>query len=670
MPKVSRAAISFFAALVLTGAVGCGGGTTNAFPSAAQLTLAASPPQLSFSTSTAPASQQQSVTIQNHGNLNIVIDQVEVTGSPAFKLMRSSLPASLAPGHSGQVVVGFTPAANGSFSASLVIVPSSQAAITVPLVGDSGKGNVTVSISPANAVLQVGSRQQFTASVTGSSNKQIAWYVNGMPGGNSTDGTISSSGLYQTPASVPAGGMVTITAKSVAANSSSASAAVTLQAAAGQVSVSVSPTSATVVGGQSRQFMATVSGTSNTAVTWAVNGVQGGDATYGTISAAGLYTAPPCPANSSVTVRVNSFYDTSASASATVSLTPAGLTSTDRYVATNGSDSNDGSACHPWATIQHAADMATAGMTVHVGAGTYYISSFIWSRNSGTSSARIRFEGSDYNLTARTWGTKIVSSDIRVWYNGGAYLDIVGFEMSSTNNGAVNGVNMQAGYGRVLHNHIYHIKSNFPGAAVYTGGGANYTVVDGNMINDIATTWGGNTDNQAIYISTSYCTITNNLIYNFAKIGIQIWDGKSGTGNPHNDVVSGNTVFGGYRAFTLGAYNGNVADYNTITDNVFYKNQEYGFVAFNSVGSHNVIDHNNVYGNGGGNWDTTLAHTNDITADPLFVNYQSNGSGDYRLQSSSPDRKGTATGAPPADFLGLPRPQGAEYDVGAFQYPN
>lgn len=670
MRKNFRAVFSFLTAIAIAGAVGCGGGTTNAFTSASQLTLAASPSQLTFSTTAAAASQQQAVSIQNHGTSDILINSVHVTGSSAFKLVRSSLPDSLTPGQSGQVVVGYTPASNGSFNATLVVTSASQSAITVPLQGNTGKGKIAVSISPTNAVLQVGSSQQFSASVSGTSNKQVTWYVNGVSGGSSAYGTISSSGLYKAPASVPSGGMVTVTAKSAADSTQSASAVVTLQGAPGVVSVSVSPTSAKVSGGQSQQFSATVSGTSNTAVTWAVNGVQGGNGSYGTISSAGLYTAPPCPAGSSVTVTARSSYDTSASANATVSLSAAGLTSTDRYVATNGSDSNDGSACHPWATIQHAANMATAGMTVHVLPGTYYISSFIWSKNSGTASARIRFEGSNYDLAARTWGTKIVSSDIRVWYNGGAYVDIVGFEMSSTNSSAVNGVNMQAGYGRILHNHIYHIKSNSPGAGVYTGGGANYTQVDGNVINDIATTWGGNTDNQAIYISTSYCTITNNVIFNFAKIGIQVWDGKSGTGNPHNDVVSGNTVFGGYRGFTLGAYNGNVADYNTFTNNISYKNQEYGFVAFNSVGSHNVIDHNNVYSNGGGNWYTTISHTNDITADPMFVNYQGSGSGDYRLQSGSPNRKGTANGAPRTDFLGQPRPQGSEYDVGAFQYPN
>jgi len=57
--------------------------------------------------------------------------------------------------------------------------------------------------------------------------------------------------------------------------------------------VAIQPTSASLSLGQTQQFQATVSGTSNTAVTWEVNSVVGGSSATGTISASGLYTAPP-----------------------------------------------------------------------------------------------------------------------------------------------------------------------------------------------------------------------------------------------------------------------------------------------------------------------------------------------------------------------------------------
>src|SRR6266404_7314124 len=59
-----------------------------------------------------------------------------------------------------------------------------------------------------------------------------------------------------------------------------------------QVAVSVTPSSVNVRLGDTQPFTATVTGTTNTAVTWSVNGVAGGSAALGTISAAGLYTSP------------------------------------------------------------------------------------------------------------------------------------------------------------------------------------------------------------------------------------------------------------------------------------------------------------------------------------------------------------------------------------------
>jgi hypothetical protein len=58
------------------------------------------------------------------------------------------------------------------------------------------------------------------------------------------------------------------------------------------VSVSVQPTSAVVALGATQQFQATVSGSIDVTVEWGVNGVANGNAISGTVSGAGLYTAP------------------------------------------------------------------------------------------------------------------------------------------------------------------------------------------------------------------------------------------------------------------------------------------------------------------------------------------------------------------------------------------
>jgi len=80
------------------------------------------------------------------------------------------------------------------------------------------------------------------------------------------------------------------------------------------VTVSVSPTAATVTSGSSQQFTATVTGSTNTAVTWT--------ATAGSVSSSGLFTAPTVSTKTSVTVTATSQADTSQAASATASVTP------------------------------------------------------------------------------------------------------------------------------------------------------------------------------------------------------------------------------------------------------------------------------------------------------------------------------------------------------------
>src|SRR2546426_1148563 len=93
---------------------------------------------------------------------------------------------------------------------------------------------ISVTISPTSASVATGQTQQFTATVTGGSNTAVTWQVNGVTGGSTSAGTISSTGLYNAPHSVPTtatGGhsittTVTVTAVSQANPSSSGSAAV------------------------------------------------------------------------------------------------------------------------------------------------------------------------------------------------------------------------------------------------------------------------------------------------------------------------------------------------------------------------------------------------------------------------------------------------------------
>ena len=81
------------------------------------------------------------------------------------------------------------------------------------------------------------------------------------------------------------------------------------------VTVSVSPTTANLRPGQTQQFTATVTSSSNTAVTWSVS------AGNGSINSAGMYTAPVTPSSqTNVTVTATPQADSTKSANATVTV--------------------------------------------------------------------------------------------------------------------------------------------------------------------------------------------------------------------------------------------------------------------------------------------------------------------------------------------------------------
>jgi hypothetical protein len=86
---------------------------------------------------------------------------------------------------------------------------------------------VAVSVSPNNSFVPIKATKQFTATVTGSSNTAVTWFVDGTGGGNATVGTISAAGLYTAPAAT---GQHTVMATSVADTTKSASVTLTVQA--------------------------------------------------------------------------------------------------------------------------------------------------------------------------------------------------------------------------------------------------------------------------------------------------------------------------------------------------------------------------------------------------------------------------------------------------------
>lgn len=179
--------------------------------------------------------------------------------------------------------------------------------------------SIAVTISPTAQPLIVNATQQFTATVTGTTNTAVAWSVNGIAGGNATLGTISSAGLYTAPAVIPTPNPVTVKAASAADSNQFASATVTVTTS--PVTVAISPGFASVAKGGTQQFTATVTGSANTTVNWSVNCAAGGTACGSITSAGGLYAAPTAAPNPpTVTVTATSAAAPTQSAVATVTI--------------------------------------------------------------------------------------------------------------------------------------------------------------------------------------------------------------------------------------------------------------------------------------------------------------------------------------------------------------
>ena len=183
--------------------------------------------------------------------------------------------------------------------------------------------SIFVSVTPNPVNVAVSTQQQFTADVTGITNTAVTWQVNGVAGGNaSTTGSISTTGLYLAPATIPTPATVTITA--IASDgTTSGSAQATIVGAGGAVTVTVTtnPVVTQVYTSTLQAFIATVTGTTNTGVNWQVNGVPGGNTTFGTIDASGNYTAPlAVPTPATVTIEAVSTALSSAIGSDTITI--------------------------------------------------------------------------------------------------------------------------------------------------------------------------------------------------------------------------------------------------------------------------------------------------------------------------------------------------------------
>jgi hypothetical protein len=205
-----------------------------------------------------------------------------------------------------------------ALAAALIIAGCGSTSTPVP-------PSATVVVTPATATVYRGKTQLFTAKVSGQADQTVIWSLDGNTG---TIGSIDSTGLYTAPSDSDAeGASVRATSKAVPSESGTATVALPT------IPFSIAPAAVAIVPGASQTFSATVVGLDSTQVSWTV---QGG----GTITSAGLYSAPSTSGLSYVVA--TSSANTNYSATAVV------------IVATNTTVSS------PTGNLQHGRDFHTA----------------------------------------------------------------------------------------------------------------------------------------------------------------------------------------------------------------------------------------------------------------------------------------------------------------------
>jgi hypothetical protein len=212
-----------------------------------------------------------------------------------------------------------TISAGGLYTAPAILPAPPSATVTAVSQADtqasgsaivSLEDNVAVTVAPSTVNVPTNGEQVFTASETAMGNPAagFTWSVNGIAGGNSTIGTIVSTGTttaaYTAPSAPPSPPAVTVTATSAADSSKFGSATATITCAATN---SISPLSTNVGLGQQQTFTGSFCLPAGAGSVWNVNGIAGGNSTLGTIvpsgSSTALYTAPvDLPGSNPVTI--------------------------------------------------------------------------------------------------------------------------------------------------------------------------------------------------------------------------------------------------------------------------------------------------------------------------------------------------------------------------------
>jgi hypothetical protein len=434
-------------------------------------------------------------------------------------------------------------------------------------------------------------------------------------------------------------------------------------AARASVSLSVAPSFASIHTAGTQRFTASLTGGSDSgSVAWQVDGIPGGNATVGTISAAGLYTAPAkVPATTTVTVTAM------ATGAEPVNITVAVTTGISFYVSPAGKDTNPGTLAQPWKTLQHAANTALAGDSVYARNGTYSESVSL-PRSGSAAAGSIVFQSYPGEL-ATLDGTHVAccGDSIQGLFNllaNNSYIILAGFQIQNYHSNNVNNepaaiyISGSGAYIHILNNTIHGItetagkNGNAHGIGVY-GTSINplaYVTVSGNDVYGLET---GNSETIIFDGNVTQFTVTGNYVHDTNNIGIDATGfyqtGPAGHDQAHNGYIAGNTV-ANITSVHNPAYNGYGADgiyCDGCTEVVIERNlvyncdlnieaasENYGHDTSYVTIRDNVVYGGNLAGISFGGYAGNVGGSDHITVvnNTLFNNNRAGQGGDFQIQ--------------------------------------
>lgn len=162
-----------------------------------------SPKTMSYGNQTlGTVSAAKAITLTNTGTAALNINSILASGDYA---QTNNCPAALNAGAKCTISVTFAPTNTGTRGGDITVNDTDPKFLqTVSLTGAGVVASSAISVSPGQASITPMQTEQFSATINGVLSTNVTWSVDGIQGGSSTVGTISSAGLYTPPAAAAA----------------------------------------------------------------------------------------------------------------------------------------------------------------------------------------------------------------------------------------------------------------------------------------------------------------------------------------------------------------------------------------------------------------------------------------------------------------------------------